>query len=302
MSAVDRAASPSATRSSRASRLHASGLLREFNDAGVLAAADVHVARALAALAGEDDETVLLAVALAVRAPRLGHVHVDLAQIRDTAAVDAEEPVDLAALRWPDPGAWIAARGARARSWPASDGRRPRPARRPLRLRRLVAVPGPLLGRGGRASPPRCCAMARRRPRRVRPRRARRGLARLFGDEADGRQSPAAAAAVPRRLAVVAGGPGTGKTTTVARIVALLAEQAAGAGAPSPLVALAAPTGKAAARLQEAVHAEAGQARRARRGPRPAAGAARVDPAPAAGLAAGQRQPLPPRPQPAPAP
>jgi exodeoxyribonuclease V alpha subunit len=56
---------------------------------------------------------------------------------------------------------------------------------------------------------------------------------------------------------VVAGGPGTGKTTTVARIVALLYEQAHAAGAPFPLVALAAPTGKAAARLQEAVHAQA---------------------------------------------
>ena len=60
-----------------------------------------------------------------------------------------------------------------------------------------------------------------------------------------------------RRLAVVAGGPGTGKTTTVARIVALLAEQAAAADAPLPLVALAAPTGKAAARLEESVHEEA---------------------------------------------
>ncbi len=60
-----------------------------------------------------------------------------------------------------------------------------------------------------------------------------------------------------RRFAVVAGGPGTGKTTTVARIVALLAEQAAAVGAPAPLVALAAPTGKAAARLEESVHAEA---------------------------------------------
>ena len=60
-----------------------------------------------------------------------------------------------------------------------------------------------------------------------------------------------------RRLAVVAGGPGTGKTTTVARIAALLAEQAAAAGVPAPLVALAAPTGKAAARLEEAVHDEA---------------------------------------------
>ena len=73
-----------------------------------------------------------------------------------------------------------------------------------------------------------------------------------------GRASAAAAeAAVRRRFAVVAGGPGTGKTTTVARIVALLAEQAEAAGAPPPLVALAAPTGKAQARLQEAVHAEA---------------------------------------------
>jgi exodeoxyribonuclease V alpha subunit len=59
---------------------------------------------------------------------------------------------------------------------------------------------------------------------------------------------------VRRRFAVVAGGPGTGKTTTVARIVALLLEQAAAAGAPAPLVALAAPTGKAQARLSESVH------------------------------------------------
>ncbi|HEY2006371.1 MAG TPA: hypothetical protein VGG87_07955, partial [Solirubrobacteraceae bacterium] len=56
----------------------ASGLLRDFNRAGVLSAADVHVARGLGRLAGEQDEAVLLAVALAVRGPRLGHVHVDL--------------------------------------------------------------------------------------------------------------------------------------------------------------------------------------------------------------------------------
>ena len=84
------------------------------------------------------------------------------------------------------------------------------------------------------------------------------GIARLFRGEApDGSQKQAAAAAVLRRLAVVAGGPGTGKTTTVARIVALLEEQALAAGAAPPLVALAAPTGKAAARLAEAVHGEA---------------------------------------------
>jgi exodeoxyribonuclease V alpha subunit len=83
------------------------------------------------------------------------------------------------------------------------------------------------------------------------------GLDRLFAGQDDERQRLAAASAVLRRFAVVAGGPGTGKTTTVARIVALLAEQAAASGASAPLVALAAPTGKAAARLQEAVHGEA---------------------------------------------
>lgn len=82
-------------------------------------------------------------------------------------------------------------------------------------------------------------------------------LARLFADDTDSRQCFAAASAVLRQLAVVAGGPGTGKTTTVARIVALLAEQAASARSAAPLVALAAPTGKAAARLEEAVHREA---------------------------------------------
>jgi exodeoxyribonuclease V alpha subunit len=83
------------------------------------------------------------------------------------------------------------------------------------------------------------------------------GLQRLFAPPWDGGQRLAAAVAVLRRFAVIAGGPGTGKTTIVGRIVALLAEQAAGGGTAAPVVALAAPTGKAAARLQEAVHAEA---------------------------------------------
>jgi exodeoxyribonuclease V alpha subunit len=55
------------------------------------------------------------------------------------------------------------------------------------------------------------------------------------------------------RLAVVAGGPGTGKTTMVARITTEATEEATAAGRPAPLIALAAPTGKAAARLEEQV-------------------------------------------------
>jgi exodeoxyribonuclease V alpha subunit len=55
---------------------------------------------------------------------------------------------------------------------------------------------------------------------------------------------------------VLTGGPGTGKTTTVAALLALLAEQAQHAGGGRPRIALAAPTGKAAARLQQAVEDE----------------------------------------------
>ncbi|HOD29665.1 MAG TPA: exodeoxyribonuclease V subunit alpha [Syntrophales bacterium] len=63
-------------------------------------------------------------------------------------------------------------------------------------------------------------------------------------------QKVAAFAAARRRFAVVSGGPGTGKTFTVARILALLIAQDPGR---PPAIALAAPTGKAAARLQEAI-------------------------------------------------
>src|SRR3954469_17548384 len=86
----------------------ASGLLLEFNDAGVLAAADVHVARRLGALIDGTEDTVVLAAALAVRAPRIGHVFVDLERIHETATVDVDEPVDLSTLPWPAPSSWIA--------------------------------------------------------------------------------------------------------------------------------------------------------------------------------------------------
>jgi exodeoxyribonuclease V alpha subunit len=63
-------------------------------------------------------------------------------------------------------------------------------------------------------------------------------------------QRVAAITAVLRHLCVISGGPGTGKTSTVVRLLALLALTG---GATPPVVELVAPTGKAAARLEEAV-------------------------------------------------
>jgi exodeoxyribonuclease V alpha subunit len=228
--------------------------LRAFNEAGVLAAADVHVAARLMTLAVEDDPDVALAAALAVRAPRLGHVYADLATVRDTTVVDVEEPVDIAALPWPEVAGWVARLG--------SSGLVGGPLRlegtrvyldRYWREERQIADDLRAFGSDARAGGAPAGAGDRAG---IREDVLRDGLARLFGPD-DERQRAAAEAAVRRRLAVVAGGPGTGKTTTVARIAALLDEQAQAAGVPAPLIALAAPTGKAAARLEEAVHDEA---------------------------------------------
>lgn len=81
----------------------------------------------------------------------------------------------------------------------------------------------------------------------------KQGLARLFpvqaGAETDW-QRIAAIAALTRRFCVISGGPGTGKTSTVVKVLALLLEQQ---GGESCRIALAAPTGKAAARLKESL-------------------------------------------------
>ncbi|MCL2395345.1 MAG: exodeoxyribonuclease V subunit alpha [Acidimicrobiaceae bacterium] len=226
--------------------------LRLWNEAEVLIAADVHVARRLGALAGEDSGDVLLGAAVAVRALRLGHVCVDLATVATTATSDIEPGAEPLDLPWPEREEWREALSASPIVAVGEEG----PADRPLRLigdrlyldrywRQEREVAADLLARSDA-------------PVDTDPEALAAGLDRLWTDgPGSAEQRLAARLAVTRRLAVVAGGPGTGKTTTVARILALLAEQAEAAGRPWPRVALAAPTGRAAARLEEAVHEEA---------------------------------------------
>jgi exodeoxyribonuclease V alpha subunit len=251
----------------------ATGLLRTFNNAGVLAAADVHVALRLGRLGREESEAVLFAAALAVRAVRSGSVCLELERMHEIG-VDGEgfdgdrdpEPIDPALLPWPDVDIVLAA----LRNSPLVQGGAAGPLR-PLRLvesPRSPGHPGALLYldryyRQERTVRQVLTERAAGHPL-VDPDTVRRHLDRLFpdigapGDPPD-RQRVAAALAVTQWTTVIAGGPGTGKTHTIARILALLvAHQETIPGAPALRIALAAPTGKAAARLQESVREQAG--------------------------------------------
>ncbi|MGQ0623252.1 MAG: exodeoxyribonuclease V subunit alpha [Sporichthyaceae bacterium] len=228
----------------------AGGLLAAFNLAGILSAADVHVAAALGRLGGETDERVLLAVALTVRSTRTGSVVLDLAVAANTIAAEAGEGTEGSEpAPWPEPSAWLDACAA-SPLVAGSDGPGERPVRlvgSSLWLARYYAQEGQvamdLLARATAAGPD------------LDEAHLAAALSRLFPHAQDTDQRAAAELAARSRLAVICGGPGTGKTTTVARILALLTDP----GGPPPRVALAAPTGKAAARLSEAVTGALGE-------------------------------------------
>ena len=201
-------------------------LLARFSEAEVLAEADVHVAQRITMLAGEADASVGLAIALAVRALRGGSVCVDLPTVADE--------VDAPDLPWPSPDDWLAAVQASPLQGTVLHLYDDRLVYldRYWREEELVAQDLLLLA----ASPASAIAEA--------------ALDRLFpSDYAEQRE--AAETALAQSVTVLTGGPGTGKTTTVARLLALIAE-----AEDRPRIALSAPTGKAAARLQEAVAAE----------------------------------------------
>ncbi len=212
----------------------------------VLSASDVHIAVALARLAGVTQPEVVLAVALAARAPRHGDVFVDIASIEqqltveldavDSDAVDQLDPLPA----WPAPSTWVehvaASTLVTATNAPlVLHGSH-------LYLERYheyeVAVADQLLARATIASD--VVAASTQHIDHV--------LAVLLSGDGADRQRDAVRSALTSRLTVLIGGPGTGKTTTVAALLAVLLH-----GDPSLRVALVAPTGKAAARLGEAL-------------------------------------------------
>ena len=244
--------------------------LGPFVDAGVLHEADVQVAGAVARTVPGTTDDVLLATALCVRALRLGHVCVQTDRVAATVTADSndDDPDSIArleALPWPDPAAWAASLrssaavttrdpvtgvaatddGERLLCPLVFDGERVY-LERYWRYERQVGsiLTERAVGSGvGSTGPPDNASVAA-------------VLDRFFADDdptGPDLQRRAAGVALTKRITVLAGGPGTGKTHTLARILAA-SEQLALEHDRSLEVALAAPTGKAAARMSEAVH------------------------------------------------
>ena len=218
-------------------------LLRALQQAGALRALDDALARTLRRLDPSTPDEVLAAAALASLAVANGHAGFDPAAPRQL--VDAE-------IAWPDADAWMQALAAsRFVATPASSSEEAEAAP-------LVLEHGLLYLRRYREYERRLALQLRRIAARVVPETAIERVAPLFATlfpaahEGD-HQARAAALALRRALLLVTGGPGTGKTTTIAKLLAVRIAQANASQQPTLRIALAAPTGRAADRMADSL-------------------------------------------------
>ena len=219
-------------------------LLAALKNGGVLRTLDHALAQSLRRLRPDTPDAVLAAAALASLAISQGH-----------AGLDPHQPQRLIEgdTAWPAAGEWLAQLSASP--WvDVPDAGTSEAADAPL-----VLENGLLYLRRYREYERRLAeGLQRIAQHRLAP--AEVGtlatlFAQLFPQAHHGTDHQARAAAVALRhpLVLVTGGPGTGKTTTIARLLVLLAAQAVQAEQPLPRVALAAPTGRAAERMAESL-------------------------------------------------
>ena len=218
-------------------------LLRALQQAGVLRTLDDALANTLRRLDPHTPDDVLAAAALASLAIAHGHAGFDPASPRHL--VDAD-------IAWPDADAWVqqlAASRFVATPQSADDESDTAP---------LVLESGLLYLRRYREYERRLAMQLHRIASHVVPDIGIEPIATLFASlfpaARDGdHQARAAALALRSALLLVTGGPGTGKTTTIARLLVLRIAQALHAGHAAPRIALAAPTGRAADRMADSL-------------------------------------------------
>ncbi|WP_390897983.1 exodeoxyribonuclease V subunit alpha [Yersinia aleksiciae] len=203
-------------------------------------------------IAGDNNPMLQLAAAILSAEAGAGHVCLPLSYLQPDLLFGGRQSALSQAL-WqaagaPDESRWVQALN---NSPAVSDGSQPTPLvlqNNRLYLQRMWQYEGDVV----RFIASDSTAAWVNEPRDVNETLLRTTLDRLFGlagTEVDW-QKVAAAVAATRRISVISGGPGTGKTTTVAKLLTALIQLSQGQRL---RIQLAAPTGKAAARLTESL-------------------------------------------------
>ena len=218
---------------------------------GILSLLDIHFAGFMERLAGTRDPHLWLAAAMVSRYTGQGHICLDLSSLDQKRLLDAGD--GKGPVVCPNLDDWC----------------------KKLRKTSVVGTPGEyaplILDDRSRLYLHRYWDYQEKLARSIRKRvhddgqdmdmvRLKEGLERVFGasfmtgpsgqgEDIDW-QKVAAFTSLTKRFCVISGSPGTGKTTTIVRILALILEQTRSSNL---RIALSAPTGKAAAKLQEAI-------------------------------------------------
>jgi exodeoxyribonuclease V alpha subunit len=227
-------------------------LAKPWIESGVLGQAPLSIVDAVAPRYDEPRAEVVLALALVLEAQNRGHAALDLLRIETALAVSEDgRGEDVAAPPWPDRAALSLWQAAAVGSPLVGDLDQPATPFECLETRAGATL---LMSRrmawDQRALAARLrilAAAAPNAPVDVRP----AVLDRLFPGEDDGQGKVAARKVAEGCITVITGGPGTGKTWSIKRVLAALLEQR-----PDLRILLAAPTGKAAVRMTEAMGEE----------------------------------------------
>ena len=243
--------------------ISASPTLATLCTAGVLSAADIHLATMVCRLCHESEESVRLALALTSRELRQGSVFLNPRTIRETILTQLDDPAlrglmdeqtaaaieQVEQMTWPDPDHWMLT----LQRSPAIADRRSAPNARPARLDsdRLYLERYWL---DEQTVATRLAHLAHEKTS-ITDEQCRQVLDEVQETiqrphfQLDEFQVDAVRAAATHNVSVLSGGPGTGKTTMVCIILAVLANADPHLGR----IALSAPSGKAASRLRDAV-------------------------------------------------
>ena len=221
--------------------------IKRLSDSGTLSYLDIHFARYVTRLAGLDDSKLFLAAALVSSYTRKGHICLDLSGKEKEPLLEKDDRGDSVAC--PELDAWQESLwGSSVVGKPGEykplilDNKSRLYLHRYWEYQEKLAIFIKIRAQDDQKDVDRALLQ--------------KGLERFFpggrSKETDW-QKVAAFTSLIKRFCVISGGPGTGKTSTVAKILALLLEQS---GQSKLRIALAAPTGKAAAGLQEAIERE----------------------------------------------